>query len=80
MVNCSEHNGMFSGIFGILRSLLLSTQRKVFQFFFHAPMSAKLKCSIWPTEFLFYVKAFEKKLGKRARTLNEIQSQGALVR
>ena len=53
MVNCSEHNGMFSGIFGILR---FTTQRKVF----HAPMSAKLKCSIWPTEFLFYVKAFKK--------------------
>ena len=75
MVNCSEHNGMFSGIFGILR-FTSTTLRKVF----HAPMSAKLKCSIWPTEFLFYVKAFEKKLGKRARTLNEIQSQEALVR
>ena len=57
MVNCSEHNGMFSGIFGILRFTTTSTTlRKVF----HAPMSAKLKCSIWPTEFLFYVKAFKK--------------------
>lgn len=58
--------------------LLLLNEK--FSNFFHAPMSAKLKCSIWPTEFLFYVKAFEKKLGKRARTLNEIQSQEALVR
>ena len=33
---------------------------KSFPIFFHAPMSAKLKCSIWPTEFLFYVKAFKK--------------------
>ena len=41
-----------------------SVLNEKFSNFFHAPMSAKLKCSIWPTEFLFYVKAFKKKLGE----------------